>query len=211
MLREETVEPSTLELLKKLTSLPELSDFRLVGGTALSLLLGHRKSIDIDLFTDKPFEKDWLTDLLNIHFQEYSSLENRSRSIFQCIIQNVKVDFVCVKDPFTYPVNYTANIPFADIKDITALKLNAIKGRGAKKDFWDVAKLLQLYSLNELLSFYQERYPYDDTFAVMRSIIYFDDAEDDADPETIEKTSWKQVKNIIKKAFNDYYKQNTKN
>jgi hypothetical protein len=58
MLREETVEPSTLGLLKKLVALPELKPFRLVGGTALSLLLGHRKSIDLDFFTDQPFEKD---------------------------------------------------------------------------------------------------------------------------------------------------------
>ncbi|WP_187774867.1 nucleotidyl transferase AbiEii/AbiGii toxin family protein [Pedobacter sp. BS3] len=191
--------------------MPELSNFRLVGGTALSLLLGHRKSIDIDLFTDIPFEKDELINLLDSNFPEYSSLENRSRSIFQCIIKNVKVDFVCVKDPFIHPVDYINTIPFANIKDIIALKLNTIKGRGAKKDFWDVAKLLQLYELGELLNFYQARYPYDDTFAVMRSIVYFDDAEDDADPEIIEKISWEQVKNIIKKAFNDYYKQNTKN
>jgi uncharacterized pyridoxamine 5'-phosphate oxidase family protein len=172
MLREETVEPATLELLKKIVSIPELSQFRLVGGTALSLFLGHRKSIDLGFFTDQPIDKEQLLEVLNENFNQIFILNNRTKSILQCTIQNVKVDFVSVKDPFIHPVNITDEIPFADIKDIAALKLNAIKGRGAKKDFWDIDKLLQIFTLENLLKFYLDRYPYDDTFAVLRSIAY---------------------------------------
>ncbi|MBC8053258.1 MAG: nucleotidyl transferase AbiEii/AbiGii toxin family protein [Sphingobacteriaceae bacterium] len=204
MLREETVEPGTLELLKKIISIPELSEFRLVGGTALSLLLGHRKSIDLDLFTDKQYIKEILED----HFFPVSVRESPSKNIMQCNIQQVKVDFVSVRDPFIHPIEYIDHIPLAHIEDICALKLNAIKGRGSKKDFWDVAKLLQIYSLENLLKFYLKRYPYDDTFAVIRSLIYFEDAEDEADPMHIEKTTWQQVKQIIEKAFKENYNQN---
>ena len=137
MLREETVEPATLGLLKKLVVLPELNQFRLIGGTAFSLLYGHRKSIDLDFFTDQPLEKDILVAALEDNFGNITTINDRSRSIYQCIIQDIKVDFVSVKDPFLNPVQIIEQIPFADIKDLIALKLNAVKGRGVKKDFWD--------------------------------------------------------------------------
>ncbi len=210
MLREETVEPATLGLLKKMVSLPELKSFRLVGGTALSLLLGHRKSIDLDFFTDQPLDKDILIPALEDSFGGIITINDRSRSIYQCIIQNIKVDFVSVRDPFLNPIQIIDNIPFADIKDLIALKLNAVKGRGVKKDFWDIARLLQIYSFNELFQFYHDRYNYDDTFAVIRSVVYFIDAENTITPESLDDMTWDKVKQIITKAFDDYYK-NIKN
>jgi len=206
MLRKETVEQGTLELLKELTSAPELSNFRLVGGTALALIFGHRLSIDLDFFSDKVFDKGLLKEFLEENFHPTSVRENASKAIMQCQIRNVKVDFVSVKDPFNKEINYIENIPFAHIEDIAALKLNAVKGRGSKKDFWDISKLLDVYSLTELLTFYQTRYPYDDAFTVMRALVYFDDAENEPDPVMIEKTSWEKVKTKIEKAFKNYYK-----
>ena len=123
----------------------------------------------------------------------------------QGFIEDIKVDFVSVRDPFNNPPTIIDKIPLADIRDIAALKLNAIKGRGAKKDFWDLAKLLELYSLENLLDFYSKRYPYDDTFAVMRSIVYFEDADAEPDPLSLEQKSWKEVKEIIETAFKEYY------
>lgn len=210
MLREETVEPSTLELLKKIVGLPELKQLRLVGGTALSLLFGHRKSIDLDFFTDQPLEKDILLPALEDVFGRIV-ITNDKKHIYQCIIQNVKVDFVSVSDPFSNPVQIIDQIPFADTKDLIALKLNAIKGRGIKKDFWDLAKLLEFYTFDELFEFYHNRYNYDDTFAVIRSVIYFKDAEDDVDPESLDGMTWPKVKEIITKAFDEYYKKRPKN
>ncbi len=207
MLREETVEPSTLELLKQIVSLPELKQFRLVGGTALSLLFGHRKSIDLDLFTDQPFEKGTLIPALEDAFGRLITTNERSKNIYQCIIRDVKVDFVSVKDPFLNPIQIINEIPFADIKDLIALKLNAVKGRGVKKDFWDVAKLLQSYSMNDLFQFYRDRYNYDDTFALIRSIVYFIDAEDNPDPVGLDGVTWADVKEIIIKGLDDYYKK----
>jgi predicted nucleotidyltransferase component of viral defense system len=206
MLREETVEPSTLGLLKRIVALPELNNYRLVGGTALSLLYGHRKSVDLDFFTDKPLEKEILAEVLSDNFGHIAITNDRSNSIYQCIIQGVKVDFVSVKDPFLNPIQLLDNIPFADTKDLIALKLNAVKGRGVKKDFWDLAKLLEFYSLENLFQFYHDRYSYDDTFAVIRSVVYFNDAENTIDPESLDGMTWVKVKSTITKAFDDYYK-----
>jgi len=207
MLRKETVEPETLELLNKLVSIKELQQFRLVGGTALSLFYGHRKSIDLDLFTDSLLEKDILVETLNDNFDRIITTNDRSKSIYQCIINNVKVDFVAVKDPFLYPAQIVENIPFADIKDLIALKLNAVKGRGVKKDFWDIAKLLQFFSFDDQFQYYRDRYPYDDTFAVIRSVVYFADAEDTIDPECLDGMTWNKVKITITKALEEYYKK----
>ena len=206
MLREETVEPSTLGLLKRIVALPELKTFRLVGGTALSLLFGHRKSIDLDLFTDQPFEKDTLIPALETVFGKVIATNERSKHIYQCIIQGVKVDFVYVRDPFLNPIQIVDNIPFADIKDLIALKLNAVKGRGVKKDFWDLAKLLETYSFENLFQFYHDRYTYDDTFAVIRSVVYFTDAENTIAPESLDGMTWEKVKKTITEAFDDYYR-----
>ena len=207
MLREETVEPATLGLLKRIIMLPELEQFRLAGGTALSLLFGHRRSADLDFFTDKPLQKDILIPALEDTFGTIVSLNDRSKVIYECLIQNIKVDFVSVNDPFVDSVQIIEKIPFASTKDLIALKLNAIKGRGVKKDFWDLAKLLQFYSFDELFQFYHERYSYDDSLAIFRSVGYFADAEDTIDPLSLDGMTWDKVKAIIRSALEKYYKK----
>ncbi|MET3502529.1 putative nucleotidyltransferase component of viral defense system [Mucilaginibacter rubeus] len=206
MLRKETVEPATLELLKKIVSFPGFEQFRLVGGTALSLLYGHRLSIDLDFFTDQPLDKEFIKETLSDNFNQVRSENDRFKSIYQCLIENIKVDFVSVKDPFTYPAQIIEGIPIADIRDLIALKLNAVKGRGVKKDFWDIAKLLEFYSFENLFQFYHDRYTYDDTFAVIRSVVYFADAENTITPESLDGMTWDKVKQTITNAFDDYYR-----
>jgi predicted nucleotidyltransferase component of viral defense system len=127
--------------------------------------------------------------------------------IYECLIKNIKVDFVSVPDPFLDPVQIIEKIPFASTKDLIALKLNAIKGRGVKKDFWDLAKLLQFYSFDELFQFYHERYSYDDSLAIFRSVGYFVDAEDTIDPLSLDGMTWDNVKAIIRNALEKYYKK----
>jgi len=199
-----------MELLKEIVTLPEMTSFRLGGGTARSLLFGHRKSIDLDFFTDQPLEKDILIPALEDQFGKIISTNDRSKVIYQCIIQNVKVDFVSVSDPFLNPVKIINDIPFVDIKDLIALKLNAIKGRGVKKDFWDLAKLLEFYSFEELFQFYFDRYYYDDSNALFASVVYFDDAENNIEPFSFENMTWAKVKRSVIKSF-DIYKKKYKN
>jgi len=92
-------------------------------------------------------------------------------------------------------------IYLADIADIAAMKLAALTNRGSKKDFFDLYILLQEYQLDELLQFYRRKFPDGSTFLVLKSLAYFDDAEDEPTPVMLIATSWQQVKSCISKAL----------
>ncbi|MCJ8210116.1 nucleotidyl transferase AbiEii/AbiGii toxin family protein [Mucilaginibacter sp. RS28] len=204
MLYKETVEPATLGLLKDLMSIPELEQFRLVGGTALSLLLGHRASIDLDLFTDRPFNREVIIDALAEKFSSLSIQEFKSSRLFFTTINNVKVDFVCTFEKFINNYDITEGIRFAALDDIIALKLNAIAGRGAKKDFWDLNELLNHYSFDQMLSSYQQKYPNNSSMMVLKSATYFIDADLQPDPICFKKLGWDTIKKKITKEVNLY-------
>jgi len=203
MLYKETVEPATLGLLTELMTLPELEQFRLVGGTALSLLLGHRASIDLDLFTDEPFDSDLINFKLSGNFQFFSKERTSPRLLFT-YINNVKVDFVHTFEKFTFASNTIEGIRFASVEEIIALKLNAIAGRGAKKDFWDLHELLEHFSFDQMFSFYQARYPNNSTIMIVKSITYFVETDLDSDPYSFKKLKWDKIKKDIIQKFNRY-------
>lgn len=72
MLYTETVEPRAFSVLNQLMKIPELKDFSLVGGTALSLLYGHRKSVDLDLFSSKSFDNTIVVKVLEKNLKNLS-------------------------------------------------------------------------------------------------------------------------------------------
>ena len=116
MLHQFTVEPNTLELLKSLMSKSYLKNFVLVGGTALALQIGSRKSIDLDLFTTTDFSSDEL--LLNL-LEDYPviTLAQTPQSIIT-EIEQVKVDFIRFKYPFIRPVLTFDEIRLLSVEDI---------------------------------------------------------------------------------------------
>ena len=195
MLQISTLESSALELLKKLQKLPLLGDARLVGGTALALQIGHRKSIDLDFFGELNFEIQELIDEIK-EFAELTIL-SESKNIHIYSVDGIKVDFVNYKYPWLDDAVVEDGITLASIRDIAAMKISAIIGRGTKKDFIDVAFLLQRFSLEEILDFYSMKYKDGSVFMVLKSLTYFDDAEDDIMPDMLIKKSWKQVKKEI--------------
>lgn len=152
MLQSQTVDASTLDLIKKLMQIPELEHFHLVGGTNLALRYGHRLSIDIDLFTNVPFIPLELFQVIKSIFNE-AQLNNSSKNMLFFYINNVKID--CVLAPFHYlePIEEIEGIRMVATKDIIAMKLAAISGRGAKKDFWDIATLLDFFSIEKMFSY----------------------------------------------------------
>ena len=135
MLHTETVESSALDILRRLQRLPGLTNARLVGGTALALHLGHRKSVDLD----------------------------------------------------------------------AAMKLSAVANRGRKKDFIDVARLLDVFSLDQMLSFYKEKFSVSELSFPLRGLMYFDDAEEDPMPEMFDgDLTWENVKKTVVAATRKY-------
>lgn len=92
MLQKETVNKATLELLKSLIDFPGLKDFFLVGGTALSLQIGHRISVDIDLFSLNSFDDESL--LVQMEKEFGFVLDFRSANTLKGEINGIKVDLI---------------------------------------------------------------------------------------------------------------------
>lgn len=195
MLYLETVESSTLELLKKLQRLPVLEQTRLVGGTALALQLGHRKSIDLDFFGTVDCEAEYLRE--SIAGIASLTILKESPHIHIYIVDGIKVDIVNYKYPWLDDVVLEQGLRLASVSDIAAMKITAIIGRGTKKDFIDIAFLLHHFSLEEILHFYAAKYNDSSVFMAMKSLAYFDDAEADPMLDMFVNQSWQQVKAYI--------------
>ena len=203
-LQYHTVEQSTLGVLKSLLGLKELKDARLVGGTALALLLGHRNSVDLDLFGTID-----LVDLVNSNTLEkvgQQTIIRNSPSIITSLINSVKVDFVNYQYPWLEDALNIEGIRIGGLQDIGAMKLAAITGRGTRKDFIDLFFLLKQFSLKELLEFFTTKYKDGSPYLVLKSLTYFDDAESDNIPVMHKKADWGKVKTDIIKAVNNYLK-----
>lgn len=183
---------------------PALSGFYLAGGTSLALQIGHRVSVDLDLFGRRPFETqeilDELSDLAPL------SLMSQSKNILILDVQGVKVDFVNYRYPLVAEPLLMEGLRLLTLPDIGAMKLAAIAGRGRKRDFYDLYFLLQQYSLDELMGFYLKKYEDGSEFMVARSIVYFDDADQDEDINLLGKqVKWETVKKTIQQSAKEKY------
>lgn len=197
MLHLETVESNTLELLIKLMDKPYLSTFNLVGGTALALQIGHRKSIDLDLFTQEDFDGATLLKNLENDFQEIEVL-TLTKGTLLTRIQQVKVDFLRFNYPAIRPLRLEQGIRLLSPEDIAPMKFDAIAGRGKKKDFYDLYFLLDKLSLTEMLDLHREKFNLSTIFHIVKSLTYFEDAEEEDDPVLVgREISWEHVKKRI--------------
>lgn len=204
MLHYETVDAKTLGLLKQLQKIDIFDKLRLVGGAALALQIGHRKSVDIDLFGQIDASINDFSQLSN-HFEDVK-LINRTKSVNIYYINGIKVEIVnysyaWLREPVT-----TDSITMAHTNDIIAMKLSAIIGRGSKKDFIDLFFLLQHCSLENMLNLYSCKFPDGSNFLVLKSLSYFVDAERDLMPVMLKPLSWEQVKKHIKSETDKYIK-----
>lgn len=203
MLSYKTVEPHTLELLKAIMTEPLFVGMRLVGGTSLALQYAHRQSIDLDVFGTMPNDADEMADILSkLGDLQIIKTSGRIRIYF---IDKVKVDFVdYTRYPWIDKPVVEDGIRLASPRDIAAMKVNAIEGRGTKKDFLDIYILLQHYTLAEILDFYKQKYPEHSEFRALMSLTYFDDAEEQLMPRMFENTTWDKVKDKIIEEVNAY-------
>ena len=178
--------------------LDDFANMRLVGGTALALQIGHRKSIDLDFFGNIDFSNIYTAKT----FADFNKVVilKRSKNINIFSINDVKVDFVNYNYPWLQDELINSGIRLAGFQDIAAMKLAAITGRGSRKDFIDIYFLLQQFDLKELIGFYNKKYFDGSEYMVLKSLTYFDDAEKDHDIEMIHKISWIKIKNYILKA-----------
>ncbi|WP_310992983.1 nucleotidyl transferase AbiEii/AbiGii toxin family protein [Aequorivita marina] len=172
-----------------------LKGFNLVGGTALALQIGHRLSVAIDMFGS--------SEINELEFaQELSKFGNpvvlkKSKNIIIYAVNGLKVDFVNYHYPLLKNIETVDSIRLVSLEDIAAMKLNAISGRGSKKDFIDLYFLLQTFSLKEMMEFYNKKYEDGSHFLLLKSLVYFEDAENEEMPIMTEPLEWGKVKNTI--------------
>ena len=195
MLQTKTVVPDLLELLKKLMSESLFSEFNLVGGTCLALQLGHRNSVDIDLFGNSEINIELFIEKLN-SFGDLTVTQS-TKNILITKINNVKVDFVNYKYPLLKDFLVKDNIRMVSTQDIAAMKLNAIAGRGSKKDFIDLYFLLNEFSMKEILNFYTQKFSDGSLFLVQKSLTYFEDANTQLQPQMFAAFDWEICKQKI--------------
>lgn len=192
-----TLAPKTKIFLDKISNQPFLNPFYLSGGTALALWLGHRESEDLDFFTETDFDPIKLQAELE-KITNLSGLE-LDKGTLNCHAGDVQLQFL------HYPYNLLQKpvpwqgIDLSSIEDIACTKLLTISSRGSKKDFIDLYFILKEYSLKNLFTLLKDKYPKTNynQLHILKSLVYFTDAESQPMPRMHINVSWDQIKDFI--------------
>jgi predicted nucleotidyltransferase component of viral defense system len=170
---------------------------RLVGGTSLALQYGHRRSVDLDFFGHTTEDVDELTNMLSSCAKDVVR-GNCSKSIKAYFLNHVKVDIVNYRYRWIDEPVISDGLRLASPKDIAAMKVNAVMGRGTKKDFVDVYFLLRHYSFDEIMQFYLQKYTDGSEYRALLSMNYFADADPQPMPFMYQQVEWDTIKDEIK-------------
>ncbi|MBC5633056.1 nucleotidyl transferase AbiEii/AbiGii toxin family protein [Parabacteroides hominis] len=203
-LHYETVSPLLRKILNDIMGNSIFEPFYLVGGTSLSLRLGHRKSVDIDLFTNVPYGSLDFTVYENFfrnNYQYYYCADKtdlvgfgRSYYIGNLEDDSIKVDLF-YHDEIIDPCDIVDGIRMASLPDVTAMKIDVISRIGRKKDFWDLHELLNTYTISQMISFHKQRYEYThDKKEIISNLTDFSSADKELDPICLKEKEWELIK-----------------
>ena len=167
----------------------------LAGGTALALQIGHRISYDLDFFTREEFDEEKLLSKIEkiANFQ----LEEISWRTILGRFEGIRFSIFYYKYPLIYPAKKFGMINIVDVRDIAAMKIAAVASRGTKRDFVDLYFICkEVVSLKKIIRLYDKKYKNLSATAthIMKSIVYFNDAEPDKMPRMLKKVAWEDVK-----------------
>jgi len=206
-MHSETLEPKTKRVLDALVHSGIIGSFYLVGGTALAIELGHRRSIDLDFFSAEDFRtadlKERLTDAGDL------VVVGEEDGTLHVTIDGVKVSFLRYPYPCLFPLVDFEGVVLADERDIAAMKIDAIASRGSRKDFIDLFVLLEKYPLRELFGHFQKKFTGIEfnTLHILKSLVYFDDAETEPMPMMLRDIDWETVKETVTDAVMEYERE----
>mgnify|MGYP001574020871 FL=1 len=188
-----------LAVLGKNRILPEKT--YLAGGSSLALQYGHRISVDFDFFTPTNFKSQDIVKKLE-KVGRFIFQEAAEKNTLLGLFEGVKFSLFLYEYPLVFkPIEYLG-ILLADPKDISAMKLAAIMDRGTKKDFVDLFVLNKNgISIEKAFKYYDKKYRSlaNNTYSLIKSLSYFDDAEKLEMPEMIEKIDWEEIKEFFRK------------
>lgn len=176
MLHTETVSRVTLELLKNIQAENLMNRFCLVGDTALALYMGHRKSVDLDLFTPLPFDVQELESMLR---EKYGLITDfTAKNTIKGNIAGIKIDCITYSYEYLKPPCMIENIRLYSLEDITAMKLAAIAHNGSRlKDFIDISCLSRHFSFSAMLEYYEKKFPESNIIRPLKALTYFEDID----------------------------------
>ena len=197
------VAPETFLLIQQLQALPILENFYLVGGTALALQIGHRNSIDIDLFAGHEFETEHLISVIREGFVMEERFVRKNTIIG--VINNIKVDFIHHPYHLVNPPITEEGITYLSMEDIAAMKLHAIVNSGQRlKDFVDVYYLLEHFSIKDMLQFYETKYVRTNPLIAIKALTFFGDIDPNVDQPKMRKVlPLEKIKIRINKAVDN--------
>lgn len=203
MLHWQTVTPLLKQILTDLMEAPLFKPFRLVGGTSLSLQIGHRKSVDIDLFTEELYGSinfDAIDQSLHKKYSYVSDIQTNpigmgvSYIIGNSMQDAIKLDMFYTDAYIRQPL-LIDSIRFADIQDIIAMKIDIVQRKARKKDFWDIHALLDSYSIQQMIALHKERYPYTHVEdLILQNFTDFSTANEDLDPVCLLQKHWEVIR-----------------
>ena len=191
MLRFDAVPESVRKLLVHLAPHEALRDFALGGGTSLALRFGHRWSVDLDFFTVDEFAPE---DLFGRLALDGATVTGRAANSLTVDAGGVKLDLLRHAYRLLEPVERIDGVTLVSLPDLAAMKLNAIANRGSKKDFFDLAELLNHLTIQRMIGYFTDKYPSTDPFTVIRSLAWFEDAEQEPDPVALTAVTWSKIK-----------------
>lgn len=197
----EVLYPTAKKSLDLLGKSKALSSAYLAGGTALALQLGHRYSYDFDFFTPRQFKVGTKASGIRRVLPNFS-LERTAENTILGYIGKTRFSLFFYEYPLLFPPHQFMGVAVADIKDIAPMKITAIADRGITRDFIDlyfICAVAQTISLTEVLRLYDRKYKKfsQNKMHILRSLVYFDDAETSEMPQMIKPVSWNAVKKFF--------------
>jgi len=205
MLQQNAVEPATLELLKQICALPQFANFALGGGTNIALRLGYRVSVALDFFTNIPYQNSAIFQAITKAFPSAELLFEQNQTMM-FIIGNVKVDVVLYPFKWLLPFETTEGARLISLDDIIPMKLQALSNRFSKKDFWDIAFLLNSFALAQMVEIFKLKFPAIDVGYIIHSLTNFDDANLEPSPVQLLPKTWEEIQLDLQQAVIEHTK-----
>ena len=196
----------TKETINTLSNLAFIPFFYLAGGTACAIHLGHRISEDLDFFSQEEFSQSRIQNILRtsgrflVDYSDARTLTGR--------FDQTKISFFHYEYPRIEATEDFLNIKISSIKDIGCMKMDAIASRGSRRDFVDLYSIMNSFnmSLEEFSKLFQKKYGEGNynQIHILKSLVYFEDADKDPELNMLDHYSWNEVKSFFKKQIKDF-------